>query len=106
MLTARASYDDAEGEDKAAETESAHAVRAKPDTNTPPAFPDQNPDVDRNQQTRMVEENTPAGQDIGAAVEATDSGDVLTYSLSGEHAAQFDLDRATGQLRTKGVLGH
>ena len=49
-------------------------------------------------------ENTPAGEDIGAAVEATDSGDVLTYSLGGEHAAQFDLDRATGQLRTKGSL--
>ena len=105
VLTARASYEDAEGEDKDAEQPSANAVRAKPDTNTPPAFPDQDPNVGGNQQTRMVEENTAAGEDIGAAVEATDSGDVLTYSLSGgTHQAQFDLDRATGQLRTKGSL--
>ena len=104
VLTARASYQDAEGEDKTAEIESAHAVRAKPDTNTAPAFPDQDPSDTGNQQTRTVAENTPAGEDIGAPVEATDSGDVLTYSLGGDHAAQFDLDRATGQLRTKGSL--
>ncbi len=104
VLTARASYEDAEGEDKTAEIESAHAVRAKPDTNAPPAFPDQDSNTAGNQQTRMVAENTPAGEDIGAPVEATDSGDVLTYSLNGDHAAQFDLNRATGQLRTKGSL--
>ena len=106
VLTARASYEDAEGEDKTAEIESAHAVRAKPDTNTPPALPDQDSNIEGNQQTRMVAENTSAGEDIGAPVEATDSGDVLTYSLSGDHAAQFDIDRATGQLRTKGSSGH
>ena len=109
VLTARASYDDAEGEDKAAETESAHAVRAKPDTNTPPAFPDQDPDATGNQQTRMVAENTPAGEDIGAPVEATDAGDVLTYSADNDanpatEFTTFDIDRATGQLKTKAAL--
>ena len=35
---------------------------------------------------------------------ASDPGDVLTYSLSGTNADQFDLNRATGQLRTKEAL--
>ena len=109
VLTARASYEDAEGEDKTAEIESAHAVRAKPDTNTPPAFPDQDSNIDGNQQTRMVAENTPAGEDIGAPVEATDAGDVLTYSADNDASpatefTTFDIDRATGQLRTKASL--
>ena len=109
VLTARASYEDAEGEDKTAEIESAHAVRAKPDTNTPPAFPDQDPGVPANQQTRMVAENTPAGEDIGAPVEATDAGDVLTYSADNDNNpatefTTFDIDRATGQLKTKASL--
>ena len=52
VLTARASYEDVEGEDKTAEIESAHAVRAKPDNNTPPAFPDQDSSTPGNQQTR------------------------------------------------------
>ena len=108
VLTARASYEDTEGEDKTAEIESAHAVRAKPDTNTPPAFPDQDPGTVGNQQTRMVAENTPAGEDIGAPVEATDAGDVLTYSADNDNPATefttFDIDRATGQLKTKAAL--
>ena len=33
-----------------------------------------------------------------------DTGDVLTYSLSGTDADLFDIDPATGQLRTKAVL--
>ena len=35
---------------------------------------------------------------------ATDPGDVLTYTLGGTDAALFSLDRATGQLQTKGAL--
>ncbi|MCY4575562.1 MAG: cadherin domain-containing protein [Chloroflexi bacterium] len=106
VLTARATYKDAQDADnnKTAEIESAHMVRATPASQTAPTFLDQDPDNTGNQQTRMVAENTPAGQDIGAAVEATDPGDVLTYSLSGTNADLFALDRATGQLRTKGAL--
>ena len=53
--------------------------------------------------TRMVDENTAAGEDIGAPVVATDvdSGDTLTYTLGGTDAASFDIDPDTGQLKTK-----
>ena len=103
VLTAKATYKDAEDADneKTAEIQSAHAVRAKPTTNTPPQYPL----IDGSTaQMREVAENTPSGQDIGAPVVATDPGDVLTYSLSGTDAAMFDIDRATGQITTKSAL--
>ena len=103
VLTAKATYKDAEDADnnKTAEIESAYAVRAKPTTNTPPQYP---LIAGSTAQTREVAENTPSGQNIGEPVVATDSGDVLTYSLSGTNETLFDLDRATGQLKTKGSL--
>ena len=56
--------------------------------------------------TREVVENTVAGENIGAPVEATDAdaGDTLTYTLSGADAASFDIDPATGQLMTMAAL--
>ena len=56
--------------------------------------------------TRSVAENTGAGQDIGALVEATDpdDGDSLTYTLDDASAEFFDIDSATGQLQTKADL--
>ena len=56
--------------------------------------------------TRSVAENTAAGQDIGAPVEATDpdDGDTLTYSLGGTDAASFDIDTSSGQLQTEDAL--
>ena len=53
-------------------------------------------------------ENTAAGQDIGAPLEATDPDrrDTLTYTLEGEDAGSFDIDAATGQLRTKAPLDY
>ena len=48
-------------------------------------------------------ENTRAATNLGAPVEASDPGDVLTYSLSGTNAASFDINRATGQLITKAL---
>ena len=104
LLVVKASYDDGEGEDKSEEQMSANPVRAAPDTNIPPAFPDTDSDTTGNQQTRTVAENTPSGEDIGDRVVATDPGDVLTYTLGDTDAALFSLDRATGQLRTKGAL--
>ena len=108
LLVVKASYDDGEGEDKTAEESSAHPVRAAPATNVPPAFPDTDTDTTGVQQTRTVVENTPAGENIGDPVVATDPGDVLTYSFQGTtnatDEANFDLDRATGQLQTKGAL--
>ena len=58
--------------------------------------------------TRTIPENAEAGQNIGAPVTATnpDRGDSLTYTLSGTDAASFDIDRATGQLKTKTTLNY
>ena len=56
--------------------------------------------------TRTVREGTTAGRNVGAPIRVTDAdqGEVLTYSLSGQDAELFDIDPATGQLRTKDVL--
>ena len=82
ILKAKATYRDGEDteNDKNAEAASVHAVRAKPATNIAPTFPDQDLTTTGPQtaQTRMVAENTPSGRNIGAAVVASDSGDVLT----------------------------
>ena len=54
---------------------------------------------------RSVDENTPAGQNIGAPVQATDpESDALSYALSGADAAFFDVVGTSGQLRTKEPL--
>ena len=56
---------------------------------------------------RVVAENTAAGENIGAPVEATDANDdTLTYGLSGQDAGSFDIDTATGQLMTKEALDY
>ena len=56
--------------------------------------------------TRSIGQGPAAGRAIGAPVRATDpdTDDVLTYSLSQFDARSFDIDAATGQLRTKAVL--
>ena len=55
-----------------------------------------------------MDENTVAGEDIGAPVAATDADedDELTYTLSGTDAASFDISSATGQLQTKAALDY
>ena len=56
---------------------------------------------------RSVAENTLAGTNIGAPVEATDAdNDALTYTLGGVDAPSFDIVRTTGQLQTKAALDH
>ena len=52
---------------------------------------------------RSIAENTAAGQNVGAAVTATDAdaGDTLGYTLGGADAASFDFVETTGQIRTK-----
>ena len=105
-LRAEAMYDDGEDEDKSARGASFRSVRAAPQSNTAPAFPDQDLNQQNVQpnQTRMVAENTAAGRNIGPAVSANDPGDLLTYSLSGGGAASFDIVRSSGQIRTKAAL--
>ena len=58
--------------------------------------------------TRSVDENSPAGTDIGLPVSATDAnaGDTLTYRLSGADAASFNIVSGTGQLRTNAALDY
>ena len=108
ILKAKATYRDGEDteNDKNAEAASVHAVRAKPATNIAPTFPDQDLTMigPQTAQTRMVAENTPSGRNIGAAVVASDSGDVLTYSIDVTDDMTFDIDRATGQLKTQAPL--
>ncbi len=76
------------------------AVLTAPPTN-------QNPEFDSNASTtRSVPENTPAGEKIGAPASAThgDSKGTLVYSLDATGATNFDIDAATGQLKTKTVF--
>ena len=102
VLRATVVYDDDEGDDKAAQEDSAYAAREAPASNISPTFP--TPVEQKNtDQAREVAENTPAGANIGAPVVGSDT-DVLTYSLEGANAASFDINRATGQLMTKAAL--
>ena len=77
FLQATASYTDGEGPGKRAQAVSTNSVLAAPVApNDPPIFVESPP------ATRNVDENTPAGMDIGEPVAATDPDtDPLTYSL-------------------------
>ena len=107
-LQVTASYTDPEGEGKTAMATSAYAVQGVRSDNKPPAFPDQDLDTAEDESetaTREVAENTPAGSAIGDPVVAEDEdGDILTYTLTGTGTNDFDIDWATGQLKTKAAL--
>ena len=102
FLRATASYTDGEGTSKTAEVVSANRVQAAPvQPNVPPGF------ASSETRARNVDENTPPGRAIGAPVAATDAdNDVLTYTLDAIGAEAFDIDRSSGQLRTKAALDH
>ena len=69
--------------------------------NEPPEF------TDGATTSRSVAENTPAAQNIGSAVAATDpEEDTLTYTLGGDDAASFAIDGSTGQLKTLDPLDY
>ena len=69
--------------------------------NAPPAFPASETGV------RSVAENTPAGHNIGAAVEATDPDDPTpTHTLDGTDKDSFSIVASTGQLRTVAPLDY
>ena len=100
-LRASVSYKDRRGSNKPAEAVLSTPVGdVRPAANTAPEFPA----TETGQ--RSVSAGTAAGRNIGSSVRATDAdqGDVLTYSLSGTDAGDFNIDAATGQLRTKAVL--
>ena len=57
--------------------------------------------------TLSVAENTAAGQNVGAAVTATDADDdTLTYTLEGTGAASFDIVGTSGQIQTRAALDY
>ena len=58
-----------------------------------------------NRTTRFIKENTPAGENIGSPVSATDEDDdTLTYTLGGRDATVFRIVSTTGQLKTHAPL--
>ena len=80
------------------DVEFARATIAVTDDEQPNAAPTF---VDGATATRSVAENTASGLDFDAPVSARDAeDDVLEYTLDGVDAASFDIDAATGQLRT------
>ncbi len=99
-LRVMASYTDPEGSGKNAQAVSANAVQAAPIVvNNRPVFPS------TETRERSVDENTPAGRDIGDPVEAMDDdNDTLTYSLDTGSLAFFDIDEGSGQLWAKAAL--
>ena len=57
--------------------------------------------------TREVAENTATEINFGDPITATDPQDQeITYTLGGADAGHFDIDSATGQLKTSGALDH
>ena len=69
--------------------------------NAEPAFPMSETGI------RSVSENTPAGQNIGAAIRAIDpNDDNLTYQSASPDFKHFAIDKSTGQIQTKKPLNH
>ena len=100
-MRASALYEDRRGSNKTASAVLSSPVGdTRPAANTVPEFTETGP------VTRTVREGTAAGRNVGAPMRATDAdqGDVLTYSLSGTDADTFDIDAATGRIRTKAIL--
>ena len=92
-LRATVTYTDPQGSGKTASAVSSGAVAAG---NAEPVF-------SADSATRTLPENSGAGVDVvGGVVTATDSdsGDTLTYSLSGTDAARFEID-SSGQIKVK-----
>ena len=103
-LRATASYEDDRGSGKEAMAALAGRIgdsADRPSTNSAPEFTDPTAE-------RSVGQGTVVGRNVGAPVKATDpeADDLLTYSLSGSDADLFEIDPATGQLKTKAVLDY
>ena len=57
--------------------------------------------------SRTIAESRPAGVTVGAPLQATDEdGDTLTYSMDLFGDADFEIDPASGQVRTRAPLDH
>ena len=103
-LRATAAYEDDRGSGKEASVALAGRIgdsANQPATNNAPQFSDATAE-------RSVGQGAAAGRNIGAPVQATDadSDDILTYSLGGSDVGLFEIDPATGQLKTWAVLDY
>ena len=98
-LRAVASYGDGHGAGKSATAVSANRVQEEPPDPESPTFPADG-DYDR-----TINENQPAGRNLGAPVTATDANnDRLTYTIGASD--YFEIAASTGQIRTKAELDH
>ena len=72
------------------------------DVNEPPTF------NSGHSSTISVAENTAAATNIGSPYTATDvdSGDTLTYTLTGTDGSSFDIVSTSGQIQTKNALNY
>ena len=109
-LRATVTYTDAHGPevDTAMTAPMNHPVRAETGAdNAAPLFAEDADTTDTGKTAnRAIDENTPAGTNIGPPVFATDDDlDVLTYSLSaGADRSKFAINAENGQLMTKASL--
>ena len=101
-LRATVQYTDRRGSGKEAEAVLTKSIgAARPAANAAPAFAEATAN-------RNIGEGTAPGRAVGERLRATDADaeDVLVYTLSGLDPVHFDIDAATGQLKTKAVLNH
>ncbi len=112
-LRVTVTYEDNRGSNKeasAALTGRIEDSTDRPVSNSAPTFADTSLSTTRTAHegtaARTVREGTAAGRNVGSPFRASDPdhGDVLTYSLSGADADDFDINPATGQVLTKAVL--
>ena len=97
LLKVTASYNDGYDEGN---TASASITTLVADANAAPEFATATA-------TRMVAENMASGALVGDPVTGTDpNGDVITYRVAGDDAANFSIDSATGQIMTSAMLDH
>ena len=100
-LRATATYTDEHGSGKTAIAVSAHKIRMVPSNNVAPVDPAPT-DTEDTDTTRVVDENSPPGTNVGKPVTASDTaGDVLTYTLADNgngDGANYSIDPGTGQI--------
>ena len=85
-----------------------HKVDGSPTPTPTPEPPANNePQFTDDTASRSVNENTAAGENVGAAVTAEDDDDdALTYALTGADAGVFDFYASTGQIQVKDALDY
>ncbi|MDE2988935.1 MAG: cadherin domain-containing protein [Chloroflexota bacterium] len=86
-----------QGEQVVAQTPTTNPPRAAKTSNQAPSFSD-------TQISISVDENAMASRTVSAS--DPDSGDLLTYSLSGTHAGHFNIDQSSGALTSKTPLDY